>query len=316
MSELARELELGGGADAPAELSARLRRLLAAELAHGVDELDKTRSGYGGRPVVVAIAAEDRAAVAVCPAAPELRADAAAVTERTAFVVAAATEALVEGAGPGPVTDAADLRLRLGADGDWLALRYPADDGRDAAELAALTLGERLTGVDRLRAEVLLVPGHVVESAGDWREPIGPTHPLRVTEAAKRMGASALDDESLAACEDALEWLLEPPGAVARAHDDPDPVRRVARRILQRLDGMGKWGGYHTEFVHLGRGFGKGNERSLALEVGERLLAAGLLEEKISVGQRHVFLNPRRSGAIRALIDDGELPSGLSLPAP
>jgi hypothetical protein len=313
MSVLARELELGGGADAPPELSARLRRLLSAELAHGVEELAKSRSGYG-RPVVVAIAADERAALAVCPAAPELRADPAAVTERTAFLVAAVVEALVEGATPGPVTDAGDLRLRLGVVGEWLALRYPAQDGRDAAELATLALEERLTGVDRLRARALLVPGHVVEAAGDWREPIGPTHPLRVAEAAKRLGGSALDDESLESCQEALERLLEPPGSVIRAHDDPDPVRRVARRILQRLDGMGKWGGYHTEFVHLGRGFAKGNERSLALEVGERLLAAGLLEEKISVGQRHVFLNPRRSGAIRALIDDGEMPSGLSLP--
>ena len=79
---------------------------------------------------------------------------------------------------------------------------------------------------------------------------------------------------------------------------------------------MGKWGGYHTEFVHLGRGFGKGNERSLALEVGEALLEAGLLGEKVSVGQRHVYLNPRFSGRIRALIDEGELPAGLRLPPP
>jgi hypothetical protein len=222
---------------------------------------------------------------------------------------------MVEAATPGPAARAEDLDARLGQMGDWLALRYPAQDGREAAELATLALEERLTGVDRLRAQALLVPGHVLDSAEDWREPIGPTHPLRVAEAAKRMGASALDDESLESCQEALERLLEPPGSVARAHDDPDPVRRVARRILQRLDGMGKWGGYHTEFVHLGRGFAKGNERSLALEVGESLLAAGLLEEKVSVGQRHVYLNPRRSGAIRALIDDGEMPAGLRLPA-
>jgi hypothetical protein len=90
-------------------------------------------------------------------------------------------------------------------------------------------------------------------------------------------------------------------------------VRRVARRILQRLDGMGKWGGYHTAFDHLARGFA-GNERALAYEVGEALLAAGLLEQKPSVGQRHVYLSPRRSGDIRRLIDDGELPAGLVLP--
>ena len=94
-----------------------------------------------------------------------------------------------------------------------------------------------------------------------------------------------------------------------RPHEDPDPASRVARRILQRLDGMGKWGGYHTDFAHLARGFA-GNERALAQEVGEALLDAGLLAEKPSVGQRHVFLNPRRAGEIRALIERGEAATG------
>jgi hypothetical protein len=87
----------------------------------------------------------------------------------------------------------------------------------------------------------------------------------------------------------------------------------VARRILQRLDGMGKWGGFHTEFVHLARGFA-GNDRALAEQVGEALLDAELLLEKPSVGQRHVFLNPRRARDIRAFIEQGEPPKGLDLP--
>jgi hypothetical protein len=77
---------------------------------------------------------------------------------------------------------------------------------------------------------------------------------------------------------------------------------------------MGKWGGYHTEITHLARGFAPGNERALAASIAERLLAAGLLNEKTSVGQRHVFLNPRRAGDIRRLIDDGQVPAGLELP--
>jgi hypothetical protein len=76
---------------------------------------------------------------------------------------------------------------------------------------------------------------------------------------------------------------------------------------------MGKWGGYHTDFRHLSRGFA-GNERALADEVGEALLEAGLLEEKPSVGQRHVFLNPRRAADIHGLIDSGTIPPGLRLP--
>jgi hypothetical protein len=87
----------------------------------------------------------------------------------------------------------------------------------------------------------------------------------------------------------------------------------VARRILQRLAGMGKWGGYHTDVAHLPRGFA-GHDRALAQQVGERLIAAGLLVEKPSVGQRHVFLNPRRAADIHALIEAGEVPPGLRLP--
>jgi len=44
------------------------------------------------------------------------------------------------------------------------------------------------------------------------------------------------------------------------------------------------------------------------------LIAAGLLAEKPSVGQRHVFLNPRRAADIRRLIETGETPPGLRLP--
>ena len=58
------------------------------------------------------------------------------------------------------------------------------------------------------------------------------------------------------------------------------------------------------------RGFA-GNERALADHVGEALLDAGLLSEKPSVGQRHVYLNPRRAGDIRRLIDEGVPPPEL-----
>ena len=74
--------------------------------------------------------------------------------------------------------------------------------------------------------------------------------------------------------------------------------------MLRRLDGMGKYGGYHTEFRHLARGFA-GHERALALEVGEALLRAGYLAEKPSVGQRHVSLVAARTSDIRALIERG-----------
>ena len=189
-------------------------------------------------------------------------------------------------------------------------LAYPADGESWRAEFAREALDESCRHIDRLRARTHALPGHALEPA-DLRPPTGATHPLRVAETISRLGGSPLDDDAAEVLEDQVLAVLEPPGAVARAHDDPDPRRRVMRRILQRLDGMGKWGGYHTAFDHVARGFA-GNERRLANEVGEELVAAGLLATKPSVGQRHVFLNPRRAGDIRRLIDAGELPPELS----
>jgi hypothetical protein len=311
-SELERVLADAGGAAAPREWSARLRDLLAFELERGARELRERRTGYPD-PIVVALAPAGAAVVTALPLPLALRADPDAVSERGGRLAAAAVEKLVEATDPGPPTTADDMRLRLGDLGGALALSFPAADAPDAAEYAKEALDEAFADIDRLRARALVVPGHAVEAIDDLREPLGRTHPLRVAEAVARLGGSPLDDESMEALEGPLLDLLEPPGAVTRAHDDPDPGRRVVRRILQRLDGMGKWGGYHTAFDHLARGFA-GNERSLAYELGEWLVASGLLLEKPSVGQRHVSLNPRRSGDIRRLIDEGELPGSSGPP--
>jgi hypothetical protein len=314
MSELELVLADAGGVEAPRETSARLRDLLAAELRRGVVELGESRTGYGA-PIVVAVAASGGEVVAALPIAPELRADPGAVGERSGALAAAAVEHVVEGASPGPPHSGDELALRLGDLHGMLALSYPAAEPLEAAEYAheALAAEFEERRIDRLRARSHLLPGHVVEDVTDLRPPIGATHPLRVAEAVTRLGGSPLDDETVEALEQQLLHLLEPAGAVSRAHEDPDPVRRVARRILQRLDGMGKWGSYHTAFDHLARGFA-GHDRALAYDVGEALLAAGLLEQKPSVGQRHVYLSPRRSGDIRRLIDEGELPPDLTLP--
>ena len=313
-SELERALADAGGVDAPREWSARLRNLLDAELRRGFVELSESRTGYG-IPIAVAVAANQGEVVAALPISPELRADAGAVGERSGALAAAAVEHVVEGASPGPPRSSEDLSLRLGELNGMLALSYPAAEPADAAEYAHEALAAEFEDrrIDRLRAQAHLLPGHVVGDVTDLRPPIGATHPLRVAEAVTRLGGSPLDEATVEVLEQQLLDLLEPAGAVSRAHEDPDPVRRVARRILQRLDGMGKWGSYHTAFDHLARGFA-GNERALAYEVGEALLAAGLLEQKPSVGQRHVYLSPRRSGDIRRLVDEGELPAGLVLP--
>ena len=308
-SELERALLEAGGADAPRERSAQISRLLLAELERGAGELELARTGYG-RPIAVGVVAGDRSVAVLLPVAVELRADPDAVTDRAAMLAAAVVEKLVEAVAPGPPAAAADLRLVAGDFAGRLVLAYPAGALRFAAEYTREALDEALAEIDRLRARALLLPAGVLAGTGDLRPPIGATHPLRVAEAVARLGGSPLDEDSIEALEPQLVALLEPPGSVARAHDDPDPERRVMRRILQRLDGMGKWGGYHTAFDHLARGFA-GNDRALATAAGEALVGSGLLLEKPSVGQRHVCLNPRRSGEIRRLIDEGELPRAL-----
>jgi hypothetical protein len=306
-----------GGTAAPPASTAGLRALLDAALRHGAAELGKPRSGYGA-PVVVAIALHEGTLLAATPARGELRVDPEAAGEREWLLVAAAVSALVELAEPGRPTAAHDLALNAGpVAGGCLLLGVPAPRlaPGDLDELVPIAFEEHAGGIDRLRSAALALPGAVLaDAAGGLRAPIGAGHPLRVAEAVARLGGRAEDAASAAELDDAVEALLAPPGsAAARPHEDPDPGRRVARRILQRLSGMGKWGGYHTDFAHLPRGFA-GNERALAQDVGEALLRAGLLEEKPSVGQRHVYLNPRRAAEIHRLIEDGVVPPGLRLP--
>ena len=281
---------------------ARLKALLDSELERGARELGQKRSGYE-QPVLVAVGPGDGVLRAVAPAPPALRADPDAVNERSWLLVAALVGALVEVAGAGTV--------RAGHLGGQLALAVPGDP--DDVELVPLAFEAQVEGIDRLRARALALPASVLADVDDLRDPIGAAHPLVVAAHVAALGGRPADPASMEEHEDAVLAALDATAGVARPHDDPDPVRRVARRILQRLDGMGKWGGYHTDFAHLARGFA-GNERALAEAVGEALLAAGLLAEKPSVGQRHVFLNPRRAGDIHALIERGEEPADLELP--
>jgi hypothetical protein len=317
MSELATELAAAGGAEAPPRATARLRQLLLAALSEGRAELGRTRSGSKDRPVTVAMAAGDGRLLAVTPAVAAVRADRQAVDERAWLLVAAAVGALVQLSEAGPPADAADLALLAGALEDHLVLAAPAPPLEPGAldDLVPLAFEEQAHAIDRLRARALAVPAALLADAGELRPPIGAAHPLRIAEAVARLGGRPAEPRSVEDLEDAVLELIDPAaGRTSRPHEDPDPARRIARRILQRLDGMGKWGGYHTDFAHLARGFA-GNDRALAQSVGESLLAAGLLAEKPSVGQRHVFLNPRRAADIRRLIESGEAPAGLVLPA-
>ena len=313
MIDLLEELAPLGGVEAPASATARLRTVLVAALRHGAEELEKPRSGYSA-PVEVALAATGDALLAATPAAAHFRADPEAATERAWLLVAAVIAALVDLAEPGPPAGPTDLVLRAGDLDGRLLLAIPARlQPEELEELGPLAFDDHASQLDRLRARAVAAPGRLLEGP-ELREPIGAHHPLRVAEAVARLGGRPQDPRSVEELEEAVLAVLEAGGGPVRPHQDPDDARRVARRILQRLDGMGKWGGYHTDFAHLARGFA-GNERALAQEVGEALLEAGLLAEKPSVGQRHVFLNPRRAAEIRALIDEGAVPAGMRLPS-
>jgi hypothetical protein len=312
--ELLGEIAALGGVAAPATATARLRDVLLATLRRGADELDKPRSGYDA-PLEVAIAAGDDVLLAATPAAAAFRADPEAAGERTWLLVAAALAALVDLAEPGPPAGPADLGVRAGDLGGFLLISLPGTVAPDELdELAPLAFDDHAARLDRLRTRAVAAPARLLEGP-ELRQPIGAHHPLRIAEAVARLGGRPEDPRSVEEHEEAVLAVLQADARTVRPHEDPDPARRIARRILQRLDGMGKWGGYHTDFAHLARGFA-GNERALAQAVGESLLEAGLLAEKPSVGQRHVFLNPRRAAEIRRLIDEGELPSGMSLPSP
>ena len=312
MGQLADALEDSGGTGAPRERSAQLRGLLRDELARSERELALPRSGRED-PVTVAFAAgaDGDALVAVVPVSVAVRADPGAAPERGFLAAAAAIGALVECSGLGAAHAAADLCLQAGSLDGHLALRVAAAAGPEDAELAAVAFEEQAAGIARLRSRALALPAHVLADATDWRAPAAQA--LRSAEVVARLGGRPADGDSVAECEDAVLAVIGGDGGAARPHDDPQPARRIARRILQRLNGMGKWGGYHTDFRHLSRGFA-GNERALADAVGEALLDAGLLDEKPSVGQRHVFLNPRRARDVRAFIETGETPAGLRLP--
>jgi hypothetical protein len=306
MTALEGELDACGGAKAPPSAAARLREVLGDSLKKGRQELSKPRSGLE-HPVEIAIT---DGLLAATPATATLRADPEAIPEREWLLVAAVVGTLVELAEPGPPHGPDDIRIQAGElPGGFLVLSFPGPELDP--ELVGLAFEEQSAEINRLKATALALPPGVIEP-GALKPPIGARHPLRIAEAVARLGGLPAGDHD--ELEDAVLALLGPGDHATRPHEDPDPATRAARRILQRLDGMGKWGGYHTEFAHLARGFA-GNDRALAQEVGEALLEAGLLAEKPSVGQRHVYLNPKRAAEIRKLIDTGVLPAGMRLPS-
>lgn len=303
-----------GGMRAPRDRAAQIRAELVDALAAGAHELALPRSGYE-TPVPVAVAAFGEGLLAIVPVDPALRADPNAANDRAWTLVALVVGALVEGAAAMAAGAAQDLALVAGEWEGWLTLAFPvaAADVPTAVELAVEAFEEAVVDVNRLKARAYATPALALGDVPHVKPPIGELHPLRIAEAVARFGGHPADGGSVAQHDEAVLAVLDPTPEIARPHEEADPALRVARRMLQRLMGMGKWGGYHTEIAHLARGFA-GHDRALALAIGERLVNAGLLVEKTSVHQRHVRLNPRRAAEIHALVERGELPPGLELP--
>jgi hypothetical protein len=155
--------------------------------------------------------------------------------------------------------------------------------------------GAKGEGLVALARELSVHPVQVALALADHGQPVDlPAYPWELVASLRDWGCSAVP----------VEEPDEPPSlAIA---DDPCPRRRHARTVLQRMLRMGKVGvGYHTEFGHFYRG-AAAHERRQALEVAESLLRAGLLGEKPSVGQRHIYLRREALPEIHALIERGE----------
>jgi hypothetical protein len=287
-----------------AEPLAALRPLERRDAVAGRLAEDRRRLAREPRPRDVAcfVAATFDGACVVVPLAPEDAAEG-----RKQRLAATAAGALATAAALGYPENGADVQLEPARWQGFLALRVSVADGETVAELFELALVEHAASLDRIQPVAVRVPAGTL----DETDPAPTSEWLWRAELAARLGgrpgAARLEEQ----VEQALGLFVptRPPfGADAEqasAHDDPLPRRRIVRRILRRLDGMGKYNGYHTEFSHLARGFA-GHERSLALDAGEVLLRVGLLEQKPSVGQRHVYLVAAQTAEIHRIIATGE----------
>jgi hypothetical protein len=215
-----------------------------------------------------------------------------------------AAAALVDATALAAPLRAGDAELEAARWQGQVAIRATHPAPADVLELLPLTLDDHSQELDRVRIVAVLLPA----SDLDETEPAAEERWLWRAEMSARLGgrpgAAALAPEVETAVARLEADLTGEVGIDPGIANDPLPRRRAARRMLRRLDGMGKYGGYHTEFRHLARGFA-GHERALALDVGEALLRAGLLAEKPSVGQRHVSLVAARTSEIRELVERG-----------
>ena len=212
----------------------------------------------------------------------------------------AAAAALAEAADLPTPARAGDVELEAARWEGQVALRIAHPAPGEVLEILPLTLEDHAQELDRVRLEPCCCPPATSTTPSPPPRSAGsgaPRSPAAWAAARERPRSRPRSRRPSPA------WRPSSPRRQRSTRPSRTTRSRAAaprRRMLRRLDGMGKYGGYHTEFRHLARGFA-GHERALALEVGEALLRAGLLAEKPSVGQRHVSLvAARTSGDPRA----------------
>ncbi len=130
---------------------------------------------------------------------------------------------------------------RASCPGGFLVLSYPGAELDP--ELVGLAFEEQASDINRLKARALALPR--------GRDRAGPSSSRRSARAT-RCGSprpspawAAIPAGNHDDIEDAVLGPARPRQLRHPTARGPGPRRRAARRILQRLDGMGKWGGYH-----------------------------------------------------------------------
>ena len=235
------------------------------------------------------------------PSPPQLRADPDAVDERAWLLVAALVGALVE-AGADPE------RLVAGELDGSLALQAPGGD----PELVPLAFEEQLAGIDRLRARAGAVPPTCSPTRPTSRRRSATPTRSWSPRASPRSAACPADPDSLEQHEDAVLALLDAAAAAATP-----PARRPRpgppRSPGGSSSGSTGWGSgaATTRSSRTSRAASRATTASSPRRSARRCSTPACSVEKPSVGQRHVFLNPRRAADIHALIERGDAPPDL-----
>ena len=264
-------------------------------------------------PVEVAFAAQDGLLLAATPADAGLRADPEAAGEREWLLVAATVAALVELACPGRPAAAADLALRAGESAGGLLLAFPARRRARASSPSSRpdVFASRSRGIDRLRAARPRAPARRARGGRAARaDRRGPPAAGRRGRGAARPPTSRASS-ARRRCSRCSAPAPAPPCARTRT-----PIRGAGWRGGSSSASTG-WasGAATTPTSPTSRAASRATTARSRRRPARRCSTPGLLAEKPSVGQRHVFLNPRRARDIRAFIETRRGPSGAAAAA-